>query len=76
MIRIEKQEHIVTTGKIKGKCSYGKPLGKMLHRQTEWLGIGQVTDALTTKRDRVEGHDRQSQRAEHPMNKFEGFMQL
>ena len=29
-MRTEKQEHILTTGMIKGKCSYGKPLGKML----------------------------------------------
>ena len=52
-MRIEKPEHLVTTGKIDGKSNRGRQLEKMLDGlTTKWLKVGRVTEALKAKRDR------------------------
>ena len=54
VMRREKLEHVVTTGKIEGKCSRGKHREKMLEGLTNWLQEGRVTEALKATRDREE----------------------
>ena len=48
VMKREKLEHLVTTG----KRSRGKQREKMLDGLTKWLNVGRMTDALKAKSDR------------------------
>ena len=51
-MRREKQEHLVTTGMVEGKCSRGIHHEKMSDGLTKWLKVGRVTKAVKVSRDR------------------------
>ncbi|GFO17379.1 hypothetical protein PoB_004388400 [Plakobranchus ocellatus] len=52
MMRREKLEHLVTTGKLKGKRSRGRQRETITDRLATWLGPGKVTDTQTAVKDR------------------------
>ncbi|GFO15137.1 RNA-directed DNA polymerase from mobile element jockey [Plakobranchus ocellatus] len=52
MMRREKLEHLVTTGKLEGKRSRERQREKITDRLATWLGPGKVTDTLIAVKDR------------------------
>ncbi|GFN91495.1 ecdysteroid udp-glucosyltransferase [Plakobranchus ocellatus] len=52
VIRREKLEHLVTTGKLEGKRSRGRQREKITDGVATWLGPGKVTDILIAIKDR------------------------
>ncbi|GFO28947.1 UDP-glucuronosyltransferase 2a1-like [Plakobranchus ocellatus] len=53
VMRREKLEHLVTTGKLEGKRSRGRQREKITDGLATWLGSGRVTETLT---ELSEGH--------------------
>ena len=49
-MRIEKLEHLETTGMIEGKCSRAKTARKDVGWTNKYLNVGRVTDALKLTR--------------------------
>ena len=51
-MRREGLEHFLTTGTLDRKRSKGSQREKMLDSLKSWLGVGRVTDIMSTARDR------------------------
>ncbi|GFO40788.1 endonuclease-reverse transcriptase [Plakobranchus ocellatus] len=51
VMRREKLEHLVTTGKLEGKRSMGRQREKITDGLATWLGPGRVTETLTAVKD-------------------------
>ncbi|GFO43085.1 endonuclease-reverse transcriptase [Plakobranchus ocellatus] len=51
LMRREKMEHLVTTGKLEGKRSRGRQREKITDGLATWLGPGRVTETLTAGKD-------------------------
>ncbi|GFR91668.1 endonuclease-reverse transcriptase [Elysia marginata] len=47
IMRREKLEHLITTGKLDGKRGRGKQRGKMMVGLKRWLGSGSSTETMT-----------------------------
>ncbi|GFR61997.1 endonuclease-reverse transcriptase [Elysia marginata] len=47
VMRREKLEHLITTGKLDGKRGRGKPREKMMDGLKRWLGSGSLTETMT-----------------------------
>ncbi|GFO25314.1 hypothetical protein PoB_005181900 [Plakobranchus ocellatus] len=52
VMRREKLEHLVTTGKFEGKRSRGRQREKIMDGLATWLGPGKVSDILAAVKDR------------------------
>ncbi|GFO06357.1 endonuclease-reverse transcriptase [Plakobranchus ocellatus] len=52
VMRREKLEQLVTTGKLEGKRSRGRQREKITDGLATWLGPGRVTETLTAVEDR------------------------
>ncbi|GFN95634.1 endonuclease-reverse transcriptase [Plakobranchus ocellatus] len=52
VMRRRKLEHLVTTGKFKGKRSRGRQREKIMDGLATWLGPGKVSDILAAVKDR------------------------
>ncbi|GFO20431.1 hypothetical protein PoB_004693600 [Plakobranchus ocellatus] len=52
VMRREKLEHLVTTGKFEGKRSRGRQREKIMDELATWLGSGKVLDTLTAVKER------------------------
>ncbi|GFN90312.1 hypothetical protein PoB_001681800 [Plakobranchus ocellatus] len=51
LMRREKLEHLVRTGKLEGKRSSGSQREKIMDGLAKWLGTGKVLDTLTAVKD-------------------------
>ncbi|GFN79998.1 endonuclease-reverse transcriptase [Plakobranchus ocellatus] len=51
VMRREKLEHLITTGKLEGKRSRGRQREKITDVLTTWLGPGKVSEILTAVND-------------------------
>ncbi|GFO29708.1 hypothetical protein PoB_005621300 [Plakobranchus ocellatus] len=52
VMRREKLEHLVTTGKFERKRSRGRQREKIMDGLATWLGTGKVLNTLTAVKDR------------------------
>ncbi|GFO08443.1 hypothetical protein PoB_003494800 [Plakobranchus ocellatus] len=52
VMRREKLEHLVTTGKFEGKRSRGRQREKIMDGLATWLGPGKVSDILAAVKDK------------------------
>ena len=57
VMRREKLEHLVTTGKLDGKRSRGRQREKMIDGLTTWLNAESVIETLASTKDRAVWRD-------------------
>ncbi|GFR72916.1 endonuclease-reverse transcriptase [Elysia marginata] len=56
VMRREKLEHLITTGKLDGKRGRGKQREKMMDGLKRWLGSGSSTETIETFSTRTVSH--------------------